>query len=272
MQAQSTTSPAEKRNEALKRLEAAVQAIHDSESFRAYLDMQSRFHSYSWGNVAMITMQRPDATRVAGYHKWLELHRYVKKGEKGIAILAPCVYKKKSTEENEDEEEKTGLFFKVVYVFDVSQTDGEELPMIECPELTEDSGHDLYRGLMALAHREKLSVRVVPTLDGETMGYYQPATMSIVLRQAAMLQMVKTLAHELAHHLTHDVGDNRAERECIAESIAYVVCSHFGLDTGARSFPYVAHWGQDGKTLKGVLQVIQSTSKAMIDSLSSEVA
>src|SRR5215218_5218646 len=111
------------------RLEQAVGAIHDSETFRSYLDVQARFHHYSWGNVALILAQRPDATQVAGYNTWLKMHRYVKRGERGIKIIVPMT-KKVQTEDGGDESK---LFFGVGNVFDYSQTDGEDLPKVEVP-------------------------------------------------------------------------------------------------------------------------------------------
>src|SRR5215218_3297764 len=123
------------------RLEQAVGAIHDSETFRSYLDVQARFHHYSWGNVALILAQRPDATQVAGYNAWLKMHRYVKRGEQGIKIFVPMKKKKGATEDGEEEESK--LFFGIGHVFDVSQTDGEPLPTVEVPVLQGEQGTEL---------------------------------------------------------------------------------------------------------------------------------
>src|SRR2546423_219553 len=124
----------------LQRLEQAVGEIHDSDTFRRYLDMQSRFHRYSFGNTLLILMQCPDATQVAGFHAWLKLQRYVKRGEKGIRIVVPHVRKV----ETDDGEDKRLTGFGVGTVFDVSQTDGEPLPTVEVPELHGEEGQELY--------------------------------------------------------------------------------------------------------------------------------
>ena len=252
------------RAEILARLEQAVGQIQDSETFRQYLDVQARFHHYSFGNVALILFQCPDATRVAGYNTWLKLHRYVRRGEQGIRIIVP-MRKKKS---EDDPEEEARLFFGIGNVFDVSQTEGEDLPDIDVPELHGDTheGRELLQRMGDFATRSGLSVRLgeEDELREKQMGYYSPATKAIVLRPAEPLQMVKTLAHELAHHYAESKSSD-AESETIAEAVAYVVCSHFGLDTGARSFPYIAVWSQDKAVLKNALTTVQRVSAKMID-------
>jgi len=143
-----------RQSEVLARLEQAVGAIQDSESFRRYLDMQARFHRYSFGNVALILSQRPDATRVAGYNTWLKLHRYVRRGEHGIRIVVPM--RKKA--EEPDDKEASRIFFGGGRVFDVSQTDGEPLPAVEVPDLDSEEGSELYGHLYGLATAEGLTV------------------------------------------------------------------------------------------------------------------
>lgn len=249
--------------EVLNRLEQAVGQIQDSETFRRYLEVQARFHHYSFGNVALILFQRPDATHVAGYNTWLRLHRYVRRGEKGIKIIVPM----RKKEDPDDPEDEGRLFFGIGTVFDISQTDGEDLPSIEVPELHGDSreGRELFDRMENLAKRSGLSVRIgSEELRDNQMGYYAPAKKEIGLRPAEPLQMVKTLAHELAHHFGESKSSD-AENESIAESVAYVVCSHFGLDTGARSFPYVAVWSKDKNVLKQVLGTVQKISAKIID-------
>ncbi len=251
----------------LNKLEQAVGEIQDSETFRRYLDVQARFHRYSWGNVALILAQRPDATRVAGYHTWLQLHRYVRRGEKGIKIIVPMHRKDKVSNEEQEEVEMGRLFFGTGTIFDVSQTDGEALPEVEVPVLDGTEGGEVYTGLEHLAVSEGLFVKWnTDELPENAMGAYFPKKREIVIREAAPLQMTKTLAHELAHHFAfRDAEHTRGEHEAIAEATAYVVCSHFGLDTGVRSFPYIALWSQDRAVLKGVLTVIQTVSTKMID-------
>lgn len=259
-------APSRRQPEILSRLEQAVGAIQDSETFRAYLDVQARFHHYSPGNVALILAQRPDATQVAGYSAWLRMHRFVKRGEKAIKIAVPF-YKKVTNEDGTEGRFLTG--FGGGNVFDVSQTDGEPLPEIAVPELAGRDGTGLLLQLYELAVAEGLDVRNAPVeqLRSETMmGYYDRDRRAIVVREAAPQQMAKTLAHELGHHFAeHSRSD--AEAETTAESIAYVVCGHFGLDTGERSFPYIATWAKDKKVLQQALGTIQKVSAVMIDRL-----
>jgi hypothetical protein len=258
--APSPAEPARRQPDVLARLEQAVGQIQDSETFRAYLDVQATFHRYSWANVALILAQRPDATQVAGYNAWLKMHRYVRRGEKGIKIVVPMTKKV----EGEDGEPERKLIFGTGNVFDVSQTDGEPLPAVEVPVLTGQDGGELYGKLSEVAVREGLQVKPRSSLPGERMGYYDPQLREIVIREAAPLQMTKTLAHELGHHFAeHQQSD--PESETSAEAIAYVVCSHFGLDTGERSFPYIATWAKERTVLKGALGLIQRTSSRIIE-------
>jgi antirestriction protein ArdC len=270
--------PPKVKPEILTRLEQAVGDIHDSETFRRYLEVQARFHHYSFGNVALILWQRPDSTHVAGYNTWLKLHRYVRRGEKAIRIIVPMRRKR----DEEDPDEKSRIFFGTGNVFDISQTEGEELPDIEVPELHGDfhEGKELFKSLRAFANRSGVRVRIATRELGEgVMGYYDPGNKEIGLRPAEPLQLVKTLAHEVAHHelAQHFPDDDRTaatrdEKESIAESVAYVVCSHFGLDTGVRSFPYIALWSQDKQVLKNVLTTVQKISAAMIDGIEDNAA
>lgn len=237
--------------------------IQDSETFRRYLDVQARFHRYSWGNVALILAQRPDATQVAGYNTWLKLHRHVRRGEIGMRIIVPM----RKRQHEDDAEEEARLSFGTGVVFDISQTEGEDMPSIVVPELHGDSpeGRELFRRIEDFAQRSGLSIRIgCDDLQEKQMGYYAPTTKEVVLRPAEPLQMVKTLAHELAHHFAQSKSSD-AESETIAEAVAYVVCAHFGLDTGARSFPYIAVWSRDKSVLKNALANVQRVSAKMID-------
>jgi hypothetical protein len=221
--------------ELLARLEQAVAAIHDSESFRRYLDVQARFHHYSFGNTLLILSQRPDATNVAGFKAWRKLNRFVKKGEKGIAIVVPHV-RKTSEEESKDGEEARITGFGRGFVFDVSQTDGESLPTVDVPMLEGEEGQDLYDRLTGLVATEGLALerRPAEAMSPDVMGFYTPAERRIVVREASPLQMVKTLAHELGHHFTGLTDASRSEHETVAESVAYIVCAHHGLDSATR--------------------------------------
>jgi antirestriction protein ArdC len=251
--------------ESLQRLEQAVSEIHDSETFRRYLDAQSKFHNYSWGNVLLILGQRPDASQIAGFRTWQSMGRYVRRGERGIRILVPMRRRigPESDEDGEDAEAETRLYFGTGHVFDVSQTEGAPLPEVAVPTLEGEQGRELYDRLSAIALAEGVSVEPVPELQGEMMGYYDALSRRIVLRQAAPRQMTKTLAHELAHHFGGGTRSN-PEEESFAEATAYVVCARFGLDTGERSFPYVATWSREPKTLKAAMTRIQAVSSQMI--------
>lgn len=271
--------------ESLARLEQAVGAIHDSATFRAYLDAQARFHTYSFGNVLLILAQKPDATRVAGYRTWKSLGRQVRRGEKGIRIIVPLRGRAGSSPAEAGAEdsggtgisgdeglrpERTIVRFGTGSVFDISQTEGEPIPDLGVPVLEGDEGSALYERLATLADDEGIRLEHTDQLPRESMmGYYQPDQRRIVVREAAPRQMTKTLAHELAHHFGAGV-ESSPEEETMAESVAYVVCSRFGLDTGERSFPYVATWSKDAAVLKGALARIQRVSSHMIARIESE--
>ncbi len=165
----------EKTQRLLASLERAVLDVQDSNSFKAYLRMTAKFHTYSFGNVLLIAAQRPDATRVAGYRTWHALGRYVRRGEKGIAIVVPY----RSMQENDAGEIVERVWFGTGYVFDISQTDGEELPNIECPVLTGDGATDLYQALAAVATGEGFKIDRSERPGEEAAGFWQPATRTI---------------------------------------------------------------------------------------------
>jgi N-terminal domain of anti-restriction factor ArdC len=251
--------------EILARLEQAISEIHDSDSFHRYLDIQSRFHRYSFSNTLLILVQRPDATQVAGFHAWRKLGRFVMKGEKGIRIVVPHVRK---VETDDDDAKRRVTGFGVGTIFDVSQTTGEPLPTVAVPVLEGAEGSELYDRLTGLVAQEGLSLerRPAEAMQRDVMGFYSPKERSIVVREAAPLQMAKTLCHELAHHFSGRL-DTREESETIAEATAYVVCAHHGLDSGERSFPYVATWCQDPVVFKQVLGTVQRVSAQIIEKL-----
>ena len=247
--------------QAVETLETAVSAIQDSESFRAYLDFQSKFYRYSPSNVLLIMSQYPDASMIAGYRSWQRMNRFVRKGEKSIRILAPLIRKDKETQEPK-------VFgYRAVPVFDVKQTDGQEIPTFEVPRLTSNDGEGLYDRMRQVSWDEGLLVQRSGDMflhRMEAMGYYAPDQKKIAVRpDIAQLQATKTLAHELGHHF----GEHKTsgpDTETQAEGVSYVVLKHFGLDSGERSFPYVATWAKDKNVLKANLGYIGEISKRLI--------
>jgi antirestriction protein ArdC len=246
-----------------------VQAITDSESFKAVLAANAKFHSYSANNAMLIWAQCPTAERVAGFTTWKKLGRSVKKGEKGIMIYAP---RKMTKVDQASGEEKNHVFFGIEHVFDITQTEGEEIPQLDCPTLTEEIGHEYYARLAQYAEAQGLTLTTDPAKGAgtEAMGYYSRSAKEVWIRQAPMAQMLKTGIHELAHH--HDEEpNNREAKETIAEGVAFQVCAYFGIDTSERSFPYIAHWASaEGgpELIKRLLGHIQKLTKQMIAALS----
>jgi hypothetical protein len=272
MERRSHSSPEyaqQQRDEVFTRLEQAVGAIQDSESFQAYLSMQAKFHHYSPNNVALILWQYPEASMVAGYNRWLELHRFVRRGEKAIKILAPMTKR----EELDDGSEQVHRFFRPVSVFDVSQTDGEPLPTLSVPTLEGEEGPDVFDKGLALAQSQSVRIRLARPgeFPDSRHGDYAPRELLVRLRVNPTPQMAKTTLHELGHHyhLMMFGGESavREERETVAEGVAFVVAHHLGLATGDYSFGYIASWALDKPMLKQQLGNIQKVSAAMIDGI-----
>ena len=270
MTATATTS---KTDELLQRLTEGVERLTSSEEWLRYLDVQQRFHRYSFGNVLLISLQCPDATQVAGFHRWLELGRHVRKGSKGIAILAPIVSRLK-VEDEKTGEEKTIVgaprSFRVVHVFDISQTDGDELPDIPCHRLEGEGA--AYDELITYAQGLGFSVKV-GELPGETNGLCDHLNKTITLREGlAAAQQTKTLTHEIAHAILHgpDVEASRSQKELEAESTAYIVCGALGIDSADYSLGYVADWGGGEDATKRIRQSgqrIQQAAQTMLTAL-----
>lgn len=262
-------APAIESKELVERIAQGIEAARESEGFKAYLRSAARFHKYSLGNVLLIAMQRPTATRVAGFHTWLSLKRSVRKGEHGIRILAPMVRKASADADDEDAAEQTSrVYFKVVSVFDVAQTDGEPLPA----PVTLLDGNDagLCARLLRVAEAEGLAVDRTPGASAAN-GFYQPDARRIWISPdlPSPLQTAKTLAHELSHHFA-DHGTNgqcRGEAETIAEASAFIVLNHFGHGSGSYTFGYIATWA-DAATFKAKLAEIQRTARRIIDAAS----
>ena len=258
----------DKLHAALKALEEGVEAITDSGEFRRYLTMMARFHHYSSNNVMLIMTQRPDATMVAGYRRWQQLGRQVQKGEKGLVILAPVVRK---TDDEGDDSARVIAGFRVATVFDVSQTDGDPLPeppVAEAIRAATDQGAELYRHLEQWLTSEGVIVEIAEC--GDAHGFYQPGARRIVLSPGILGSdhQAKTLVHEAAHHVAQHRGSTTPEdAESVAEGSAYVVCSHFGVETSGYSFGYISGWARDKAVLRRNLEAIQRTASAIIQGL-----
>lgn len=243
---------------ALDQLAAALEN-GKSEALVNYLTVMARFHRYSWNNCLLIALQRPGASHVAGFHTWRKFGRHVRKGAKGIAILAPMVSKKKA--EGEDaEDEQTRLFgFRTAYVFDFADTEGEELP--EFATVSGDPQH----------YTERLKEFIAA--NGITLGYTDSIAPAkglsqggsiLVLPDLSPAEMLSVLAHECAHELLHRgarrAETNKSSRETEAEAVAFVVCHAIGLETGTAASDYIQLWQGDKATLSESLQFIQSTA------------
>jgi len=261
----------EKRRQLAGKMEQAIADVRDSERFKEWLTFCGRFHNYSMGNTMLIMLQSPNASRVAGFQTWKGMGRTVRKGEKGIAILAPQTFKRECNHEKDCDCE-TALGFRTVYVFDESQTDGDPLPDIaESFDGIDDAG--LFGKLDNLAHAEGLTIdRLDPPIGaGAANGAYMHSARRIWLDpELGALQATKTLAHELAHHYAqHETnGHCREGREIIAESAAYIILQHFGLDAGSYSFDYLASWSaNDPKAFKANLSETLRTASSIIEAL-----
>ena len=263
-------------DEVLKQLKDGVEGIQDSYQFRLFLTTMSKFHDYSIGNQILIMLQKPEAVRVAGFNTWKDLGRWVMKGEKGIAIMAPMMPPKLKPEkreqgeaEAETETEPRPVFFKVVYIFDVSQTEGKPLPEFEVPVLAGEANEELFTDLLIHMRQRGVSVdfESKPSLNPGVKGFYSQAGIWVRPEEPGA-QQLKTLLHEIAHYYSEGVFRiPRQDAETIAESAAFVVGTHFGFDTGVRSFPYVALWAKDKKVLESNLGAIRRVSTTIIEAL-----
>ena len=294
--------PAEKLKEITDRLEQGITELFDSERYKEYLRVMSKFHNYSFNNTLLIAMQKPDASLIAGFSAWKNnFGRNVMKGQKGIKILAPSPFKIKKELEKIDpqtgkafigkdgkpvteEKEITIPAFKVVSVFDVSQTEGKEIPDIAVNMLTGDVEH--YKDVFAALEKTSPVPVGFEKIEGGAHGYYHLEDKRIALDEGmSELQTLKTLIHEIAHAKLHDIDLNapledlenrpdRRTREVQAESIAYTVCQHYGLDTSDYSFGYVAGWsaGRELAELKSSLETIRSTAAEIINSIDEHIA
>jgi len=272
------------RDEALKQSDEALNDLAEalkqgkSESLVRYLDMLSRFHRYSFGNCMLIALQRPDATLVAGFNRWKRLGRWVKKGESGIAILAPLLVRRKdSSEERDDGEELAGREaralrgFRVVHVFDASQTEGKELA--ELGSIRGDPGERTTQ-IEELIRAKGIELSFEDSLSG-ALGVSEGGKIS-VLSSLSPAQMFSTLVHELAHELLHR-GVRRQEttkviRETEAEAVAYVVTRAAGLECSTKSADYIQLWSGDIAILTQSLEHIRDVASSIISELETPVS
>lgn len=282
----------EELQQTLQRLEEGVEEIFTSGKYMEYLTVMSRFHSYSSNNCMLIAWQRPDATLVAGYRAWQDkFGRHVKKGERGIRILSPIVVKGKLPEDGQDgigdpNAEKTKakrlVGFRLATVFDVSQTEGRDLPSMGVDELQGDVG-EFETVMDAIGKISKYPISF-EEVDGGAKGFFSRADPKRIVIQEGMpqAQTLKTAVHELAHSVMHDSGSEgegpalpgRATREVQAESVAFIVSSWLGLDTGDYSFGYVAGWseGKDLSELRASLDEIRGAAHGIIGSMEQKMA
>ena len=294
--------PAEKLKEITDRLEQGIAELFDSERYKEYLKVMSKFHNYSFRNTVLIAMQKPDASLLAGFSAWKNnFERNVMRGQKGIKIIAPSPYKIKQEMQKIDphtqkpiigkdgkpvteEKEVTIPAYKVVSVFDVSQTEGKELPDIAVDELTGDV--DRYKDFFAALEKTSPVPIAFENIEGGSHGYYHLEDKRIAINEGmSELQTLKTAIHEIAHAKLHDIDLNAPEdeqkprvdrrtREVEAESVAYTVCQHYGLDTSDYSFGYVAGWssGRELSELKSSLETIRSAAAEIINSIDANFA
>ncbi len=250
-------------DERLNTLAKAIDEVRASKIFTDYLNIQARFHKYSWNNTMLIAMQCPSATQVAGYQSWKKLNRQVRKGEHGIMIIAPCPYSK----ENDNGETEDGVFFRAVHVFDIAQTDGPDLPTVDVPTI-DHIADDLLAQLVSVAHLRGIRVNFA-SLSGGLFGVSKGGIVEVDNTHPTG-QQAKTLAHELAHEALHKTNRGaltRSMAELEAESVAYVVCMHCGLDVEVRASRYIALWDGDSKALRASLDRISKTARDIIDDL-----
>ena len=288
----------QKVQEITEKLEQGIKELFESEKYKTYLNTMSKFHNYSFNNTMLIAMQKPDATLVAGFKAWQKnFDRHVKKGEKGIRILAPAPYKIKEERDKIDpvtqellldkdgnpqkeEVEITIPAFRAVSVFDVAQTDGKPIPELAAKELLSDvEGYqDMIRAVEAIS---PVPIEL-EEIAGDSKGYYDREAKRIAVQEnMSESQTLKTMIHEVAHSKLHSkeveqdeqMRKDRNTKEVEAESIAYTVCQHFGVDTSDYSFGYIAGWssGRDTKELRASMDTIRRTASELITGIEEQL-
>ena len=255
-----------------KALEQLINALEQGRSatLTRYLAAMARFHRYSFNNVMLIYTQREDASHVAGFHAWRKLGRFVRKGEKGILILAPMIFKHAEAEAAQTDDEKTIVRFKAAYVFDVSQTDGEPLPGFATVQ-GDPAGHleRLKRFVSDRGISLEYSFSIAPA-----RGVSRGASI-VLLPSLSPAAEFAVLSHEIAHELLHK-GERRANtnkmiRETEAEAVAFVVCQSIGLETGTAASDYIQTHSGDRETLAASLELIQQTACEIITGIRPKV-
>jgi len=274
-----TEGKTSKRDALLESINDAVNCLAErlqagkSETLVHYLECMSRFHNYSFNNILLIAMQSPEAEQVAGFATWKKLGRAVKKGEKGIAILAPMIGRKNRDADNNEadsDQEKKVFGFRVVHVFDISQTEGK--PLAEFAGIEGEAGQYFAR-LKALT--EKLGIQLKEeTIPGGALGVSRGGTIAI-RPDLSDAEAVAVLTHEISHELLHKSEERRkqtdkAVRETEAEAVAFVVCKHIGLETTTRSSDYIQLYRGDTETLAASLQAIQQTAATILRAIGAE--
>ena len=288
----------QKVQEITEKLEQGIKELFESEKYKTYLNTMSKFHNYSFNNIMLIAMQKPDATLVAGFKAWQKnFDRHVKKGEKGIRILAPAPYKIKEERDKIDpvtqellldkdgnpqkeEVEITIPAFRAVSVFDLSQTDGKPIPELTAKELLSDvEGYqDMIRAVEAIS---PVPIEL-EEIAGDSKGYYDREAKRIAVQEnMSESQTLKTMIHEVAHSKLHSkeveqdeqMRKDRNTKEVEAESVAYTVCQHFGVDTSDYSFGYIAGWssGRDTKELRSSMDTIRRTASELITGIEEQL-
>ena len=276
-------SNADKIKAALERIDQGLATINTDEDWISFLRFQSLFYQYSFGNTIMIFLQNPEATYVMGYKAWNKLGRYVRKGSKGLAILAPCIKKvevfkepdnKSEYHDQEGEKETKRVLsgFRIAYVFDIADTDGsdEMLPvLVKGLSGNTETEREIFIRLMEVIEKEFVVQEVTGTAS---KGSYNLETGIITVRSdLEYLQRIKTLLHETAHaydfQMNPDKDIPRNRRELIAESVAFVVSMRLGLDTSAYSMSYIQSWLKDKEELKAIADTVQKVSYKIISML-----
>ena len=290
----------QKVKEITDKLEEGLKELFESEKYKSYLSTMSKFHNYSFNNTLLIAMQKPEATLVAGYQAWQKnFNRHVNRGEKGIRILAPAPYKIKEERDKLDPVtgevmlDKDGMpqteeveikipAFRAVSVFDVSQTSGEPLPELEAKELLSTvEGYEDFIKAVTFVAPAPIGFEDIP---GDSKGYFSTEENRIAVQEGmSESQTLKTMVHETAHSLLHNKEVNKEDilapakdrntKEVEAESIAFTVCNHFGIDTSEYSFGYIAGWssGRDMKELKSSLDIIRRTASELITGIEEQL-